>query len=197
MKKYNAKNLFFTADSHFGHQNIIRFCERPFTNIETMDDALIRNWNAVVPTDGIVFHLGDFSFHKGQHSKFLLEQLNGRIILIQGNHDKQVSYFKEVHQLLEIKVVDNLYGKFGGCSKITLCHFPMAIWNNKHYGSWHLHGHSHGTYKPATNMSDHHFKGLPEDLFFKYNKLIDVGVDVWDYKPVAYETIAKILGKDA
>lgn len=194
MKLMDSSKLFFTADLHLGHKNIIRFSERPFTNIETMDDALIRNWNSVVPPDGIVFLLGDFSFHNAQHSKYLLSQLNGHVILIKGNHDKCTSYFKEVHEVLNIKVVDEVNGKFGGYTQITLCHFPFAIWDKKHYGSWHLHGHSHGTYKPVSNGSDNHFKDLPENLFFLKNKIIDVGVDVWDYKPVNYTQIAEKLG---
>lgn len=195
MKLMDSSKVFFTADLHLGHKSIIDFSKRPFTNIETMDDALIRNWNSVVPPNGTVFLLGDFSFHKKDYSEYLLKQLNGKIILIRGNHDhtKNIKFFDEVHEILQIKVVDNINGKFGGCTHITLCHFPMAIWNKKHYGSWHLHGHSHGTYKPVSNCSDHHFEGLPEDLFFKHNKLIDVGVDVWGYKPVAYSQIADKL----
>jgi len=193
MKLMNSSKVFFTADSHYGHKNIMNFSERPFITVETMDDALIRNWNSVVPTDGIVFHLGDFSFHNAQHSKWILGQLNGRIILIKGNHDKCTSYFKEVHEVLKIKVLDNVNGNFGGFTQIVLSHFPFAIWDKKHYGSWHCHGHSHGTYKPVSNYSDHHFKDLPKDLFFRYNKILDVGVDVWDYKPVAYAQIAEKL----
>lgn len=191
-KILDSSKLFFTSDTHFGHKNIINFSERPFTNHETMDDALIRNWNSIVPIDGIVYHLGDFSFHNAQHSKYILEQLNGKVILIQGNHDKCTSYFKEIHDVLRLKVLDDL-GTFGKYTQIILSHFPFAIWDKKHYGSWHCHGHSHGTYTPVTNCSDHHFKDLPHDLFFKYNKILDVGVDVWDYKPVAYTQIAEKL----
>ena len=175
MKILDSSKLFFTADTHYGHKNIIRFSERQFTNIETMDDALIRNWNSTVPQDGIVFHIGDFSFHNAQHSKWILEQLNGRVILIKGNHDKCTTYFKEVHEIFKIKVADE-DGTFGGYNQIILSHFPFAIWDKKHYGSWHLHGHSHGTYKPVTN-----------------NKILDVGVDCWDYKPVSYKQIKEKL----
>ena len=192
MKLTDSDKVFFTSDTHFGHKNVIRFSERQFTNIETMDNTFIRNWNLIIPTDGIVFHLGDFSFYNAQHSKLILEQLNGRIILIKGNHDKCTTYFKEVHEILKIKVLDE-DGVFGKYNQIILSHFPFAIWDKKHYGSWHLHGHSHGTYKPVTNCSDHHFKDLPKDLFFKYNKILDVGVDVWGYKPVSYKQIKEKL----
>ncbi len=194
VKLLEPNKLFFTSDTHFGHKNIMRFSDRPFTSVEDMDREMISKWNETVPEDGIVFFLGDFSFHKQQVSKDILEQLNGKVILIKGNHDKNPSYFKEIHNLLDIKVLDNLNGFSDGFTHITLCHYPMAIWNKKHYGSWHLHGHSHGTYKPVANCSDHHFKGLPENLFFKYNKIIDVGVDVWNFRPVSYNQIANRLG---
>jgi len=175
MKILNSSKLFFTSDLHFGHKNIINFSNRPYTNIETMDDALIRNWNAVVPHDGIVFILGDFSFYNGTYTKYLLGELNGRIILIQGNHDKQVSMFKEVHQLLDIKVVDNINGNFGGCTHLTLCHFQLFTWNRKHHGAKHLYGHSHGT-SPHKDFAS-----------------LDVGVDCWDYTPVSYKQLTDVL----
>lgn len=183
----DSSKVFFTSDLHLGHKNIIEFSERPFSSIETMDTALIRNWNSVVPTDGIVFLLGDFSFHNAQHSKVLLKQLNGRIILIKGNHDKCTSYFKEVHELLDIKVLDNVNGNFGGFTHITLCHYPLAIWNKKGYGSFHFFGHSHGSY---TNIghTDHHD--------YKYNRSIDVGVDCWNYKPICYTDLIKEILKN-
>ena len=64
----DASKVFFTSDTHFGHQNIIRFCNRPWATIAEHDQALIDNWNAIVPEDAVVFHLGDFSY-KGGGSK--------------------------------------------------------------------------------------------------------------------------------
>ena len=79
-----------TADTHFGHKNIIKYCNRPFRNISGMNYELVRRWNERVKSEDIVFFNGDFCF-KGaaqNKSKYWEEQLNGKIIFIQGNHDR-------------------------------------------------------------------------------------------------------------
>lgn len=82
----NGEKIYFTSDSHVNHSNIIKFCKRPFENIQEMNQELIRKWNEKVPKDGIVFHLGDFSWGGYNAWKDFREQLNGNIILIKGNH---------------------------------------------------------------------------------------------------------------
>ena len=79
--------IFFTSDTHFNHSSIIRHCNRPFANIEQMNEALIENWNRVVGKNDKVFHLGDFSFGGTAQWNKILDQLNGKIYLIIGNHD--------------------------------------------------------------------------------------------------------------
>ena len=88
--KFNSSevNIWFTSDTHFNHNNIIRFCNRPWNTVEEMDKALIENWNSVVKPDDIVFHLGDFAFAPNSKWKTLLQALNGKIYLIVGNHDE-------------------------------------------------------------------------------------------------------------
>ena len=85
----DGSKVFFTSDHHFGHTNIIRFCNRPWPTISEHNRALIANWNAIVPEDGIVFHLGDFSYKGGGFPAmwWIKGQLHGRIILVRGNHD--------------------------------------------------------------------------------------------------------------
>ena len=81
------EKVWFTADTHFGHKNIIRYCQRPFVDVEEMNRALIENWNSVVSPDDLVFHLGDFSVGGAAEWTSLLNKLNGEIFLILGNHD--------------------------------------------------------------------------------------------------------------
>ena len=83
----DGSKVFFTSDHHFGHANIIRFCNRPWSTISEHNRALIANWNAVVPEDGIVFHLGDFCYKGGGFPAmwWIKGQLHGRIILVRGN----------------------------------------------------------------------------------------------------------------
>ena len=82
----NGDNIYFTADTHFGHKAILQYCNRPFETINEMNEALINNWNSKVGPGDIVFHLGDFAFGGSTIWKSILERLNGRKYLIIGNH---------------------------------------------------------------------------------------------------------------
>jgi calcineurin-like phosphoesterase family protein len=163
-------NTFFTADTHLGHSAIIRFCSRPFLNVEEMNEIIIKNWNFKVKPKDRVYIIGDFAF--GSREKILnyTQRLNGHIILIVGNHDEigqPVNYgFSEKHQLLDIKI----NGKF-----ITMCHYAMRTWNKSHFDSWHIFGHSHGT--------------LDKD----WGKCWDVGVDNNNFAPLEFEELKKIM----
>jgi len=158
-----VKKLFFTADTHFNHANIIHFCKRPFEAVEEMNAALIERWNSRVGAGDLVYHLGDFAW--GDWGS-ILDQLNGDIILIRGGHDKRqakksASRFLHVADLLDIVV---------GGHAVVLCHYCLRVWNKSHYDSWHLFGHSHGQL-PALGKS------------------LDVGVDSHDFAPWSWEEI--------
>lgn len=167
----NLEKVFFTSDTHFGHKSIISLCNRPFIDISEMDAALIKNWNAVVPKDGLVFHLGDVSFRNKADTLEILNSLEGRIILIRGNHDKKFneaieSRFEEIHNYYEL----NLDGV-----KVVLCHFPIESWNRMAHGAWHLHGHSHGNMK-------------------EFGMRMDIGVDaIKDYTPTSYYRVKGLM----
>lgn len=175
--KYNFLNnlkiqgslmIFFTSDTHLGHHNIIKYCDRPFANTEEMDETIINNWNSVIGPCDTVYHLGDFAF-KDPLSYF--KRLKGNIILIRGNHDyrwSNLSFFKSVHDLLQISVEN---------TTIMLCHYAMRVWSKSHFGSWHLYGHSHGTLQA-------------------YDKSYDVGVDTNNFTPVSFETLKDIMKKN-
>ncbi len=165
--KYDADKVMFTADTHFGHDNIIKYCDRPFKDAGHMDVELIANWNEAVGPDQVVFHLGDFTFHGKRNVPNLLNRLNGEVILIQGNHDKTntLRHFKDVHDLAEVVVEDQ---------RIVMCHYAMQRWNHSFRGSWHIYGHSHGTLAPNWGR-----------------KTCDIGVDSWGYKPVSFHQLKK------
>lgn len=163
---------YFIADTHFGHENIIKLCNRPFANKHEMDRVMIYQWNEIVTNEDRVYHLGDFGFKaSASYLKKIMEQLNGQIIFIQGNHDQntikannQCGRFTAVHDRLEIDE-DGYH--------IVLDHYPILEWPRYHKGSWHLFGHVHG------NLSKD--KLSPRQA--------DVGVDVWDFRPVTFEQI--------
>lgn len=167
-------SLYFTSDTHFGHTNIIKHCNRPFASVEEMDEKLIENWNARVGRGDEVYHIGDFSLAKdGKKIPEYRKCLNGQIHLIYGNHDqKRLKFlvgFQDLKPYKEIKVGDQ---------KIILMHYAFRTWNGAHRGAWNLHGHSHGSLKRDFTM-----------------KQFDVGVDVWNFAPISYEEVAEEMKK--
>ena len=80
-----------TSDNHFYHNNIITYCDRPFNNVNEMNEIMIKNWNNVVGEEDIVYHLGDFALTGIEKAKEICEMLNGYKILVKGNHDASKS----------------------------------------------------------------------------------------------------------
>lgn len=160
--------LYFTSDTHFGHENIIRTCKRPFANADEMDNALIARWNErVKPTDG-VYHLGDFCYRNSTGADKYLARLNGKIHLVTGNHDQETlaqhaHLFASVNPIVELKFNRRW---------LILCHYPMREWHGSWRGAWHLFGHVHG-------RLDHEPHGYS----------LDVGVDAHDFRPWSLEEI--------
>lgn len=89
---------YFIADTHFNHENIIKYCKRPFQNAKEMNEYIIDKWNSVVRQKDIVYHLGDVGFGTTEELKEIIGKLNGTKILIRGNHDfrRGVNGWKEV-----------------------------------------------------------------------------------------------------
>ncbi len=81
------QKTFIIADTHFGHKNVIEFENRPFSNTDEMDKYMIAKWNEVVSENDVIFHLGDVFIGSAKYANEILPQLNGRKILILGNHD--------------------------------------------------------------------------------------------------------------
>lgn len=86
---------YITSDTHFGHANIIKYCQRPFASVEEMDETLISNWNSVVKPADCVYHLGDFSLGKAENVAKYLARLQGRIVLVRGNHDRSLDFMQK------------------------------------------------------------------------------------------------------
>jgi calcineurin-like phosphoesterase family protein len=171
--------IFFTADLHLCHDNIIRHCNRPFDNADSMYTNIACNWNSVVKRGDSVYILGDISLDSNvERSRAFIKSLNGNKFLIRGNHDKKISrekgLFSWVKDIYKLKVPDRDVP--GGKRIIVLCHYAMRVWPLSHYGSWHLYGHSHGDLPP-------------------YGLSFDVGVDAWGFYPVSYEQVKEKMNK--
>lgn len=172
--------IWFTADSHLGHQNIIKYCNRPFQNVDEMDETIINNWNSVVKPEDHVYHLGDFSF--GNPLKYSF-RLKGKKFLIKGNHDHRYKdqkfidagfeWVKDFH-VLTIQDKDSKYGK----QEIALFHYAMRTWPKSHFGMYSLFGHSHGKLQDDTHSLS-----------------IDIGVDCYNFFPLSYEQVKEIMNK--
>lgn len=174
--------IFFTSDTHFGHENIIKYSKRPFKNANHMNEVFIENWNKTVDEDDEVYHLGDVSLMSAEKTIEILERLNGKVYLIKGNHEKSVmsqpftrNFFEWIKPKHEIRI--------NGID-ITLDHYAGRVWNKSHHGSILLYGHSHDSL----------------DIQGHWGKSMDVGVDsanrlFGEYRPISFEEIMKIMNK--
>jgi calcineurin-like phosphoesterase family protein len=166
--------IYFTSDTHFGHENIIRYCNRPFKSLKEMDSTIIKNWNSKIKEEDTIFFLGDFCFRKsseapeGKLFEHYKSQLKGQIIFVQGNHDKNNGN-KSIIQKIGIA--------YGG-RKINLVHNPEFI--DLRYDINFV-GHVHNLWRFKRIRRDNHIVDC-----------INIGVDVWDFKPV---TINEIMSK--
>ena len=165
---------YYVADPHFGHENILKLCQRPFGSIEDMNQALIAAWNERITGNDTVFILGDL-FYRCADPEPILQQLKGRKRLIIGNHDSSwmdkvdlSKYFVSVDPFLEI--TDGVRG-------ITLCHYPLLTWKHK-LRTFMVHGHIHND-----TTSDF----FP--LLAIRERVLNAGVDINGFRPVTFEEL--------
>ena len=171
--------VYFTSDLHLGHKGIISLCNRPFSSVDEMDDALIRGWNKRVKVADTVYIIGDLIWNKEKTVEYLSE-LSGHKVLITGNHDKDWlklcdadACFEQISPYLETSL---------NCHPITFCHYPMLEWHNsRKKGStklgYMIHGHIHNKRE-----------GLYEVLC-KQEHILNAGVDINNYVPVTFEEL--------
>ena len=157
---------FFTSDTHFGDRRALRFDHRPFASLDEHDRSLVECWNAVVGPGDEVWHLGDFALGPSPaRTAEILASLNGLKHLIAGNNDGDATLrlpgWGSIRHYAETEVDGR---------RLVLCHYPFRTWNGVGKGAINLHGHSHGRLKPITRQ-------------------YDVGVDVWEFRPVALAAI--------
>lgn len=139
---------FVIGDTHFGHSNIIKYCNRPFRDVEEMDMVLIKNWNEIVSNHDIVIHLGDFALCARERAKEICSQLNGKKILIKGNHDNWTDDF---YRNIGFDYVSKFPIIYGGTSDnngfYMMSHAPLMLSETTPY--WNFYGHVHNDSKFA------------------------------------------------
>lgn len=173
-----------SSDFHLGHANIAGpSCSnwekgyRNFTSLDEMNYTIIDNLNSMIMPEDTLYFLGDFAFYhdKGTIPWFRSQIRCRNIHLLFGNHDGRLrkryrDCFTTTQDLLEISLNKN---------RITLCHFPILVWDKKHYGALHMHGHCHG------------------NLEVSFGRMMDVGVDTNNFKPYLIDdVIDKLLAID-
>ena len=167
-----GNKIWFTADKHLNHKNILAYCNRPFETVEEMNAVLINNHNSVVSPEDIVYDLGDFC--QGDAKKYL-SRLNGNIIRIKGSHDKDIK--SPYMMIIQPK---GLFDEYKNKRTIVLCHYAMRSWHLSHYGSWHLYGHHHGRLESYGLSAD---AGVDTNNFYPYS-LADIEKKMSLLKPI-------------
>lgn len=182
----------FTADLHFGHRNIIDYCTRPFRDVATMNDALIENWNESVAADDTVWVVGDVALGKIADTLPLISALHGHKFLVAGNHDRCWAGHGRraegwTERYLDAGFAEVIQGStrvdIDGTS-VLVCHFPYRGDSQREdryvehrpvdRGAWLVHGHVH-------------------DCWYQNGRMINVGVDVNDFRPISSDTIATAI----
>ena len=177
---------FYIADWHYGHSNILGFDNRPFKNVDAMNEELIRRWNSVVSPEDIVYSLGDMFWCKSSDAQPVLDLLNGQKFLIRGNHDRTkdsrfTTKFVKITDYLEVE---------DGDRHVVLCHYPIPCFKNHFYGWHHLYGHVHSSFE--WNMMEH-TRYQMETLYEKQCNMFNVGAMMqWmNYTPRTLDEIVE------
>lgn len=161
-----SNNIFFTADTHVGHSNIIKYCKRPFDTHEEMDEAMLDRFNSVLKPGDLLYHLGDVAWSSYPLDTWFTRLRTKEVHLVKGNHDPKTttSYhgFRSVCDGLRTLSVSNVH--------FVLCHYPMRSWVGRGRGTMQLYGHVHNT-----------MPGIGRQM--------DVGVDTNNFYPWALEDV--------
>ena len=194
---------YWTADLHFGHANVIGYCGRPYVSAAAMDEALVANWNATVDADDEVWILGDIALGDIDAGLANLGRLRGHKVLVPGNHDRcwegrrdrigadRWAQWRDRYLAAGIdRIVDgwtetDLVTHVGSV-RVRCCHFPYRGDSGEvdrfperrpvDDGMVILHGHVHEKWR-------------------RDGRQINVGVDVWDYRPVAEDVISALVAE--
>ena len=167
--------IFYTADMHFGHRNVIKFDGRPFRDTEEMDEYIIERWNERVSDRDTVYILGDVCYRNAHPASWYLKRLKGHKYLITGNHEKAV--LSEPNALKLLDGYDQIKTIRDGDKQIVLCHYPMAEWPGLFQEAWHIYGHIHNN------------KTMTYELMAKLKRALNAGCMINNYVPVTFDEL--------
>jgi calcineurin-like phosphoesterase family protein len=173
----------FTSDHHFGHKNIIEYCDRPFGSVDEMNETLVAIWNDCVAADDTVYYLGDFSLKQSMMERYA-PRLKGRKFLIAGNHDS----CHPSHR-------NGKWGDVGVYRKYFEGVFEEFEWEGLMLHHMPYHDEDDDRFPEYRPVSDGRIllHGHVHQRWLVYDNQINVGVDVWDYKPVSEQQIRELV----
>jgi calcineurin-like phosphoesterase family protein len=178
-------NTYFTSDNHFAHKNIIEYCGRPFRDVDHMNEAMILRWNEVVNDDDIVYHLGDFTMGAPETWAKFAHRLKGRKLLVPGNHDRLRVAPSGAKKAAGFEVLDpNIVVQVDGLS-IWLSHYPR-------------HAHDRSRMQRPLPPAEYDFAlcGHVHQHWRINDGIVNVGVDVWDFRPIRLAEILAAVAND-
>lgn len=172
--------VYFTSDTHFGHHNIIRYCSRPFDNVYHMNEFMIAAWNDVVQPDDTVYHLGDFVMGNSRAHRPIFERLNGRKIIVRGNHDPSEAKLRAIGwDEVSVTRFEVIEGR-----QVYMAHIPPVVFD----------GRVGRVYKPEFTPAppdeyDIWLCGHVHEKWTRRGNIVNVGVDRWDYRPQTFASL--------
>lgn len=195
---------FFTSDTHFGHKNIIKYSNRPFSDFAHMDWEIVNRWNSMIGDTDVVYHLGDVAMGDSDRWDEILKSLNGYKVLVVGNHDRiflgekerqRQKWDEKYHEWFD-EVYDNFTTTLLGGIRVNLSHFPYE--GDSHDGDRYtdfrlpddgrvlIHGHTHAEW--ATKEMDSRVSRSSKNTL-----QIHVGMDAWHYRPVPERAVVQLI----
>lgn len=165
---------YYIADTHFGHENVLRFDGRPFENVDEMDKFLIEAWNSRVTKNDDVYIIGDFVYRSTHPVAWYCSKLHGHKHLILGNHDKLTDedrkHFVNIEKMMHITDEGN---------QICACHFPIAEWNGFYKGHYHIYAHIHNR------------KNATYEFMKTRERALNAGCMINNYMPVTFKELVE------
>jgi calcineurin-like phosphoesterase family protein len=174
---------YFSSDWHLGHENVIRFSKRPFSSVEQMDSAIIKNMISPLKRGDEFFFLGDLSWNIPVGERFFYSLPEGvQFHWILGNHDYD-KYLKPFEQYCaSISTIKEL--KPAKDQLLVLCHYPMISFNKSHHNAWQLYGHHHRRPNGKDNLFPN-FQG----------KRLNINLEFHDFKPLTLKDVEQHMAK--
>ncbi len=162
-----TNKLWIIGDTHFGHKQVIRYCDRPFTSVENMNETIISNWNKRIKDGHDVIVAGDFSLTSKEVCERICKSLNGNKLLIKGNHDNHSNQYYRDCGFTDVSKYPIIIDEFW-----IISHMPLHMSANCSF--YNIHGHLHNNLAGRNNPDINHYC---------------VSVENTDYMPVEFDKI--------